>query len=106
MPLSPSFVTSVRRNRWSAARALGAAGVFGVLLWRLGTGLFLDGLRRVDLWSLAAASGIAAVTTPCCAWRWTLVARGLGVAVPLRSRCRGLLPVAVPQCRNTERRAR
>lgn len=85
MPLSPSFVTSVRRNRWSAARALGAAGVFGVLLWALGTGPFLDGLRRVDLLSLVAASGIAAVTTLCCAWRWTLVARGLGVAVPLRS---------------------
>jgi uncharacterized membrane protein YbhN (UPF0104 family) len=75
----------LRRHRWSAARALGTVGVFGVLVWRLGTGPFLDGLRSIDLWSLAAASGIAVVTTVCCAWRWTLVARGLGVAVPLRS---------------------
>ena len=66
-------------------RTLGAAGILGVLVWRLGTGTFLDGLGQVDLRSLAAASGVAAVTTLCCAWRWTLVARGLGVAVPLRS---------------------
>jgi uncharacterized membrane protein YbhN (UPF0104 family) len=38
----------------------------------------------VDGWTLAAASGIAAITTLCCAWRWSLVAHGLGVDVPLR----------------------
>ena len=37
----------------------------------------------VDVWSLAAAAAITVVTTVCCAWRWLLVARGLGVAVPL-----------------------
>lgn len=73
------------RNRWRWARALAAASIFGVLLWRLGTGPFLEGLSHVDGWSLTAASGIAAVTTLCCAWRWTLVARALGVAMPLRS---------------------
>jgi uncharacterized membrane protein YbhN (UPF0104 family) len=57
----------------------------GVLVWRVGTGPFLDALRRVDASSLAAATGIAVVTTVCCAWRWTLVARGLGVALPVRS---------------------
>ena len=69
---------------WPApARLLAGAAVLAVLVWRLGTGPFVHGVRTVDGWSLAAATGIAAVTTVCCAWRWSLVARGLGVAVPL-----------------------
>src|SRR5204862_5057225 len=55
----------------------------GVLVWRLGTGPFLDGLRAVDAGPLAAAAGIAVITTVCCAWRWRVVARGLGVDLPL-----------------------
>jgi uncharacterized membrane protein YbhN (UPF0104 family) len=51
----------------------------------VGTGPFLDGLRTVDWRTLAAAVGIAAITTLCCAWRWSLVAHGLGVDVPLGS---------------------
>ena len=47
------------------------------------TGPFLDGLRTVDGWALAAASGLAVLTTVCCAWRWRIVARGLGVDLPL-----------------------
>ena len=54
-----------------------------VLVWRLGTGPFLDGLRTVDGGALAAASGLAVLTTVCCAWRWRIVARGLGVDLPL-----------------------
>src|SRR5690348_8240638 len=64
---------------------LGGAALLVVLVWRLGTGPFLDGFRRVDAASLAAAVLIAVVTTVCCAWRWSLVARGLGVRVPLRT---------------------
>jgi uncharacterized membrane protein YbhN (UPF0104 family) len=56
-----------------------------VLVWRLGTGPFVDALHRIDGSSLAAAAGIAALTTVCCAWRWSLVARGLGVGVPMRA---------------------
>jgi glycosyltransferase 2 family protein len=70
---------------WAWGRLLGAAAVLAVLLWRLGTGPFLDGLRTVDGRALAAAAGIALLTTLCCAWRWTLVARGLGVELSLRS---------------------
>jgi uncharacterized membrane protein YbhN (UPF0104 family) len=62
-----------------------AAAVLGVLVWRLGTGPFLAGLGQVDGWSLLLAAVLALVTTLCCAWRWSLVARGLGVAVPLRT---------------------
>ena len=54
-----------------------------VLVWQLGTGPFLDGLRAVDGGALAAASGIGVLTTVCCAWRWRIVARGLGVDLPL-----------------------
>ena len=60
-----------------------AAATLAVLVWRLGAGPFLDGLRTVDGWALAAASGLAVLTTVCCAWRWRVVARGLGVDLPL-----------------------
>ncbi len=65
------------------ARPLGGLLILGVLLWRLGTGPFLDAVAKVDGRSVAAATGIAVVTTACCAWRWSLVARGLGIEVPL-----------------------
>jgi uncharacterized membrane protein YbhN (UPF0104 family) len=61
----------------------GAAAILGFLVWRLGTGPFLDGLRTVDARSLVAALVITAATTVCCAWRWRVVARGLGVGLSL-----------------------
>ena len=67
--------------RWPAR--LVAAATLAVLVWHLGTGPFLDGLRAVDGGALAAASGLAVLTTVCCAWRWRIVARGLGVDLPL-----------------------
>jgi uncharacterized membrane protein YbhN (UPF0104 family) len=77
------------------------AGTLAVLVWRLGTGPFVDGLQRVDGGALAAASGIAVLTTVCCAWRWRIVARGLGIDLPLGTAVaayyRGLfLNVALP----------
>ena len=74
-----------RRTAWRRARYALAAGTFAVLVWRLGTGPFLDGLRAVDAGALAAAAGIAVVTTACCAWRWRIVAGGLGADLPLRA---------------------
>jgi len=67
----------------TAVRLAAAAATLAVLVWQLGTGPFLDGLRAVDGAALAAASGLAVVTTVCCAWRWRTVARGLGVDLPL-----------------------
>ena len=72
------------RTWWRWARLLGGAAILVVLIWRVGTGPFLDGLRTIDGWTLAAAAGIAVITTVCCAWRWSLVAHGLGVDVRLR----------------------
>lgn len=57
--------------------------ILAVLLWRLGTGVFVDGLRRIDGPSLLAALGIGLVTTVFSAWRWALVARGLRIRLPL-----------------------
>jgi uncharacterized membrane protein YbhN (UPF0104 family) len=57
--------------------------VLAVLLWRLGTGPFLDGLSTIDGRALAAAAGIGVLTTLCYAWRWTIVARGLGLDLSL-----------------------
>ncbi len=71
------------RTWWRWARLLGGVAILAVLVWRLGTDPFLDAVGRINGWSLAAISGIAVVTTVCCAWRWSLVARGLGVGVPL-----------------------
>ena len=62
---------------------LGAAAILAVVVWRLGAGPFRDGIRAVDAAALAAAAGIGLVTTICCAWRWTVVARGLGIDLPL-----------------------
>jgi glycosyltransferase 2 family protein len=72
----------VTTRRWAH---LAAAATLGVLVWRVGTGPFLDGLRAVDGRALAAASGLAVLTTVCCAWRWRTVAGGLGVELPLRT---------------------
>ncbi|KUO06164.1 hypothetical protein AQJ67_03105 [Streptomyces caeruleatus] len=62
--------------------AVGVA-ILVVLFWRLGTGVFLDGLRRIDATALVVALGIGAVTTVFSAWRWQLVARGLRIRLPL-----------------------
>jgi glycosyltransferase 2 family protein len=60
-----------------------AAATLAFLSWRVGTGPFLDGLRTIDAGALAAAAVLGVLTTVCCAWRWRIVARGLGVDLPL-----------------------
>jgi glycosyltransferase 2 family protein len=75
----------VSRRAWSLARFAIAFATLAVLVWRVGTGPFLDGLRTVHAGPLAAATGLAVVTTVCAAWRWRTVARGLGVDLPLRT---------------------
>jgi uncharacterized membrane protein YbhN (UPF0104 family) len=75
----------VSRVLLRGARPALAAATLAAVVWRLGTGPFVDGVRAVDGRALLAASGIGLVTTVCCAWRWTIVARGLGVGLSLRS---------------------
>jgi uncharacterized membrane protein YbhN (UPF0104 family) len=71
------------RNVWAWGRLAGSALVFTVLVWRLGTSPFLAGLRTVNGAALAAAAGLAVLTTVCCAWRWKIVAGGLGLKLSL-----------------------
>ena len=60
-------------------RAAVPIAVLVLLTWYVGTGPFIEGLHSVSLWVLTAAAAIGLVTTCCCAWRWRVVANGLGV---------------------------
>jgi hypothetical protein len=63
--------------RW--ARPAVAAAVLAAVVWRLGSGPFLEGVRALDARAVLAAAAVFFVTTACCAWRWKIVARGLGL---------------------------
>jgi glycosyltransferase 2 family protein len=73
------------RTLWGWGRVIGPALVLAVVIWRVGSGPFVQGVHSVDAETLAAAACIVALTTVCCAWRWTIVARGLGVELSLSS---------------------
>lgn len=64
-------------------RPLAAAAILAVLVWRLGTGAFVSGLRMISPWSIPVALGIGLLTTVFSAWRWCLVARNLGLPLAL-----------------------
>lgn len=57
--------------------------ILALLLWRLGTGVFVEGLRRIDTPALVASLAIGVLTTVFSAWRWQLVARALRIRLPL-----------------------
>lgn len=67
--------------RW--ARPAAVVAVLAAVAWRLGSGPFLDGVRAIDGGAMAAAAAIFLLTTCCCAWRWRIVATGVGVDVSL-----------------------
>jgi uncharacterized membrane protein YbhN (UPF0104 family) len=67
--------------RW--ARPAAVAAVLAVVIWRLGSGPFLDGVRALDGRALVAAAAILLTTTVCAAWRWKIVADGLGLRLSL-----------------------
>jgi glycosyltransferase 2 family protein len=79
----PRPAIRITRSVWTWAKPVGGAGILIFLLWRLGTGPFLQSVRMIDGWALASALAIGALTMVCCAWRWRLVARGLGVHLRL-----------------------
>jgi glycosyltransferase 2 family protein len=87
-PMPPG--APVGRVRWARLRALAGVAVLAFLLWQLGAGPFVEGLRLINGWALAAALGVGLITTVCCAWRWRLIAGCLGVRLSMRS--------AVAQC--------
>ncbi len=79
----PAVEPAAHHSVWGWVRPVAGAGILAVLLWRLGSGPFLDGVRLVDGRAAAAALGIGGLTTVCAAWRWSLVAGGLGLRLPL-----------------------
>ncbi|MED7825748.1 lysylphosphatidylglycerol synthase transmembrane domain-containing protein, partial [Streptomyces chiangmaiensis] len=80
---APSAHRPVLRVLRTHLGTVAGAVILGVLLWRLGTGVFLDGLRRIDVPTLFAGLGIGVLTTVFSAWRWCRVARALDIRLPL-----------------------
>jgi uncharacterized membrane protein YbhN (UPF0104 family) len=83
MRAASSQSAGMSRAIWAWGRVLVAAMVLAVLVWRLGTGPFLNGIRTVTPGAVAAAAGLVALTTVSSAWRWKIVARGLGVEMSM-----------------------
>lgn len=69
----------MRGRLWTVA----GAAVLGAVVWSHGGGAFLAALRGIDVPTFVAALGIGLFTTVLSAWRWCLVARALGVRLPL-----------------------
>lgn len=70
---------------WPWLRLLLAVAILVAVGLRLGTGAFVDGLRAIDAFSVAAALAIGFATTVLSAGRWVLVARRLGLSLSLRT---------------------
>lgn len=68
-------------RRWAGPVA--TAAVLSAVIWRIGTGPLFAGLDAVDADALLAAAAIGFATTVCGAWRWTIVARGMGLRLSL-----------------------
>ncbi|MFC4529356.1 lysylphosphatidylglycerol synthase transmembrane domain-containing protein [Sphaerisporangium dianthi] len=71
------------RRMWPWLRMIVAVAILLVLVWRLGTGAFVDGLRLVDGPAVLAALGIGLLTTVFSVWRWRLLADRLGLPLPV-----------------------
>ena len=90
-PLTVGEITGepVARSRrgggtlWAWLKLAVGVGIVVALVWKLGTGGFVAGLRVLDVGDLVAALVIGLATTVLCAWRWCLVARRLGLRLPL-----------------------
>jgi uncharacterized membrane protein YbhN (UPF0104 family) len=81
-----SLLVTAPSSRWlSWTRSATGVGVLAVLLWQLGVGPFVTALDEVTGWALLSALVVTVWTTTCCAWRWSVVATGLGVRIDLRA---------------------
>ena len=72
-------MTTLRRS-WSWL--VGAAILAGVVWWA-GIDPFVTGVRSLDAGTLLLGAALGVLITVASAWRWRLVARGLGVELPL-----------------------
>lgn len=74
---------SFLRAAWPWLKIVIGLGIVGALVAQLGTRTFVDGLRVIGGGELLAALAIGLLTTVLSAWRWSLVARRLGLRLPL-----------------------
>jgi uncharacterized membrane protein YbhN (UPF0104 family) len=65
------------------ARPLAVAVIVGALVWWSGPQAVLDALGALQAGPVLAALACGVVTTVCSAWRWCLVARSMGMRLPL-----------------------
>jgi len=82
VPASVHLASRLRRGAPShlgqrSVRVAGGALVLGLLVWQLGTGPVLDGLRATSPWAVLVALVVTAGTTWCSAMRWSLVSARL-----------------------------
>lgn len=68
---------------WNWVKLGAGLAIVGALVWKLGGDGFVAGFRVLDGRDVVAALGIGLGTTVLCAWRWCLVARRLGLRLPL-----------------------
>jgi glycosyltransferase 2 family protein len=73
----------MKAKMWPLLKLAIGVAIVGALMWKLGANGFVAGLRVLDAHDVVAALGIGLATTVLCAWRWCLVARRLGLRLPL-----------------------
>jgi glycosyltransferase 2 family protein len=77
------------RNRRRWVRVAAGIVVLGFLVWQLGAGPFLDGLRATNVWAVLIALVVTAGTTWCVALRWSLLSARFATSghsrVPVRT---------------------
>lgn len=65
-------------------RAVGGAAILAAVVWWVGTGPFLAGLRAVNAPAVLLALTAGASSTLCLTWRWRHVSRRFGLELPWR----------------------
>ena len=62
-------------------RLVGGGAVLAVVMWRMGTGPVVDGLRALSVTALLGGLLLGVPVTVCCAWRWRVVGRAAGLPI-------------------------
>jgi glycosyltransferase 2 family protein len=73
------------RTVWAWVRPVSGVAILALLVWRVGAGPFVDAVRRINVGSLVIAVLLGMMTTTASAWRWSVIAGGLGLRLPLRT---------------------
>ena len=73
----------MNRRLRASLQSVGGMAVVGLVVWRFGTAPIIAGFKTVSPAAALAVAAIAVVTTACAAWRWSIIARGLGISIAL-----------------------